>query len=118
MASQQLLEHFRNPRNVGELGPPAVRVEVVNPACGDILRLSAAFEGGRVTQTAYKARGCPASIAAGSALTELMMGRSRAELGLLHAGEIERALDGLEPASKHAAQLCIDAVKQLLTKPE
>jgi nitrogen fixation NifU-like protein len=118
MASQQLLEHFRNPRNVGELTPPAVRVEVVNPACGDILRLSAVFEDGRVTKTAYKARGCPASIAAGSALSELMMGRSRVELGLLHTGEIERALDGLEPASKHAAQLCIDAVKQLLTKPE
>jgi nitrogen fixation protein NifU and related proteins len=118
MASRQLLEHFRNPRNVGELAPPAVGVEVINPACGDILRLSALLEDGRVTQTAYKARGCPASIAAGSALTELMMGRSHAELSLLHTAEIERALDGLEPASKHAAQLCIDAVKQLVHKTQ
>jgi nitrogen fixation NifU-like protein len=118
VASEQLLEHFRNPRNVGELPPPAIRVEVVNPACGDILRLSALFEDGRVTESAYKARGCPASIAAGSALTEIMLGRSRSELALMQTVEIEEELDGLDPASKHAAQLCIDAVKQLLTKSE
>lgn len=118
MPSEQLLEHFRNPRNVGELAPPAIRVDVVNPACGDILRLSAVFENGRVAQAAYKARGCPASIAAGSALTELMLGRSRTELASLQPADIEGAVGGLEPASKHAAQLCLDAVKQLLTKPE
>src|SRR5512132_2332612 len=116
MASQRLLDHFRNPRNVGELPPPAIQVEVVNPACGDILRLCAVFREDRVTETAYKARGCPASIAAGSALTELMIGRTRAELGLLRNEAIEAVLDGLEPASKHAAQLCIDAVNKLLTK--
>ena len=44
MYPPQLIEHFQNPRNVGELGPPAITVEVSNPACGDILRLSVRFE--------------------------------------------------------------------------
>jgi nitrogen fixation protein NifU and related proteins len=116
MRSERLLEHFRNPKNVGELSAPAIQVEVVNPACGDILRLSARLMEDRVVDTAFKARGCPASIAAGSALTELMAGKSRLELQYLEAGDIESALDGLEPASKHAAQLCVDAVKALLTQ--
>ena len=116
MPSSRLLDHFQTPRNVGELPPPAVCVEVVNPACGDILRLSVSTEADRVKEAAYKARGCVASIAAGSVLTELMQNKSRTELQALRAADVEAALDGLEPASKHAAQLCIDSVKAFLTK--
>ena len=80
MYSQRLLDHFRNPRNVGELGLPAVTVEVSNPACGDILRLSVRFEGQLAVEARYKTRGCTASIAAGSALTEWIGGKTRDEL--------------------------------------
>ena len=69
MHSERLLEHFRNPRNVGILEPPATVVDVSNPACGDLLRLSVRFEGDRVAEVKYQVRGCTASIAAGSALT-------------------------------------------------
>ena len=62
----------------------------------------------------YLSRGCTASIAAGSALTEWMVGRSVAELQTLQAVEIDRALDGLIPESKHAAVLCVDAVRALV----
>src|SRR5690242_14782525 len=57
MYSDRLLDHFQNPRNVGELPPPAVTVEVSNPACGDILRLSARFEQDRIVEARYKVRG-------------------------------------------------------------
>ena len=114
MYSARLLEHFRNPRNVGQLDPPAVTVDVTNPACGDRLRLSARFEDGRVTEVRYQTRGCTASIAAGSALTEWMAGKSREELKILTPGVIEDLVGGLEPASKHAAVLCVDAAKRLL----
>lgn len=114
MYSQAFLDHFQNPRNVGELAPPAVTVEISNPACGDILRLSARFEDGRVAQAGYKVRGCTASIAAGSALTEWMLGKSRAELAALTPAAIESAVGGLIPESKHAAALCVDGVKALL----
>jgi nitrogen fixation NifU-like protein len=115
MHSERLLEHFRNPRNVGELQPPAKVVDVSNPACGDLLRLSVRFENDRVAEVKYQVRGCTASIAAGSALTEWMLGKSRVELKMLTAAMIEEALDGLETASKHAAVLSIDGVKRLLS---
>lgn len=113
MHSERLIDHFRNPRNAGELEPPAVTVEVTNPACGDILRVSARVENGIVAAVRYKVRGCTASIAAGSALTEWLQSRRVAELTNLRASDIEAALDGLIPESRHAAVLCVDGVRQL-----
>ena len=115
MHSERLLDHFKNPRNVGRLDPPAVSVDVTNPACGDMMRLSARFEEGRVAEARYQTRGCTASIAAGSALTEWMTGKSRTELAGLTAAMIEAELGGLESASRHAAVLCVDAVKRLIS---
>ena len=114
--SEQFLDHFRNPRNVGELPPPAVTVQVENPVCGDILRLSVLFENEYVAEVRYKVRGCTASIAAGSALTEWMASKSRADLAAVSALIVVQAVGGLIPESKHAAVLCSDAVKALLRK--
>jgi len=109
-----LLDHFQNPRNVGELAPPAVTVEISNPACGDILRLSVRFENGIAREVRYKVRGCTASIAAGSALTEWIAGKSRAELSAFQSAAVDEAVGGLPAESKHAAALCADGVKALL----
>lgn len=114
MFSDKLLNHFQNPRNVGALSAPSCSVQVENPACGDILRLSARFEAGRVAEARYNTRGCTASIAAGSALTEWMIGKSRGELAALCPEVIEHELGGLPPASRHAAVLCVDAVKAVI----
>ena len=116
MHSERLLDHFQNPRNSGELGPPALVIDATNPACGDMLRLSARFENGRVAEARFLARGCTASIAASSALTEWMTGKSPADLEALTAAVIEEAIGGQEPASKHAAILCVDGARQLLAK--
>jgi len=115
--SQRLLDYFRNPRNAGELAPPALKADVENPACGDMLRLTARFDNDRVVEARFQVRGCTASIAAASALTEWMTGKSREELKTLTAAMIEEAVGGLEPASKHAAVLCVDGVKALLGLP-
>jgi NifU-like protein involved in Fe-S cluster formation len=114
MYSERLLDHFRNPRNVGELDPPALTVEVSNPICGDILRLSVRFDGDRVAEARFKSRGCTASIAAGSVLTEWMTGRTRSEMALLRPAMLEELLGGVSAESKHAAVLSVDAVKTLL----
>lgn len=114
MYSEAFLDHFKNPRNVGELDSPAVTVQIENPVCGDILRLAARFENGRVAEVRYKVRGCTAAIASGSALTEWMQGKTRAELAALTKDMIETAVGGLIPESKHAALLCLDGVKKLL----
>nr|AUN37732.1 iron-sulfur cluster assembly scaffold protein IscU [uncultured bacterium] len=118
MHSDLLLEHFRNPRNVGQLPAPAITVDVTNPACGDLLRLSARFENGIVAEARFQVRGCTASIAAGSALAEWMIGKTRPELLGLTAEVIDQALGGLEPASKHAAALCIDGAKAIARSRE
>ena len=114
--SPELIEHFRNPRNVGELPAPAITVEVSNPVCGDILRLSTLIDRGSITQSGFKVRGCTASIAAGSALTELIAGRDKTGLKSLTVADIEHAVGGLSNESKHAAALCLDAVRALLAQ--
>jgi nitrogen fixation NifU-like protein len=114
MFSEALLNHFRDPRNVGDLPPPAITVEVSNPACGDILRLAVTLEGGRIAEARYRVRGCTASIAAGSALTEMITGETRSALLSISATDIEERLGGLPAASKHAAALCVDGLRALL----
>ena len=114
MYPSRLIEHFQNPRNVGELGPPAITVEVANPACGDTLRLAVRFADGRAAEVRYKVRGCTASIAAGSALTEWMAGKTGSELAAFDTALIDDAVGGLPAASQHAAVLCADGVKKLL----
>ena len=109
-----LLDHFQNPRNVGDLAPPAITVEVSNPACGDILRLSVLFEDSVAREVRYKVRGCTASIAAGSALTEWIAGKNRAELAAFQPAIVDDAVGGLPTASKHAAVLCAEGVRAIL----
>ena len=114
MYSEKLLDHFRNPRNAGDLAPPALCVEVSNPICGDILRLSVLFEGDRVAEARFKTRGCTASIAAGSALTEWITGKTRSEVALVRPAMLEDLVGGLSAESKHAAVLCVDALEAVL----
>lgn len=99
---------------MGELPAPAITVEVSNPVCGDILRLSVRMDSGHVAEAAYKVRGCAASIAAGSALTEALSGCDRAGLSAITKETIEAAVGGLSNESKHAASLCVDAVRAIL----
>jgi NifU-like protein involved in Fe-S cluster formation len=79
-----------------------------------MMRLSARFEDGRVAEARFQTRGCTASIATGSALTEWMIGKSGADLAALTPAIVESLVDGLQLASKHAAMLCVDAVKKLI----
>lgn len=111
----KLLDHFTNPRNAGTLPcPPATRIHVDNPACGDTLVLYVLHDGTRLLDVRYQVRGCTASIAAASALTTLLKDRDIGTLSSLKAQDIETELGELQPASKHAAILCLDGVTRLL----
>jgi nitrogen fixation NifU-like protein len=116
MFSATLLDYFQNPRNAGTLPAPAVTVVVENPACGDLLHLSARMEEGRIVAAGFMAKGCTASIAAGSALTELLAGLTAEEASRIRADDVERRLDGLPAASRHAAVLCADAARALAAR--
>jgi nitrogen fixation NifU-like protein len=114
MHSDRLLDHFQNPRNVGRLDPPAIEVEVSNPACGDILVLTALVADDRIVDVRFQVRGCTAAIAAGSAVTELLRGKLLSEVTTLSRDDVESALDGLRNESKHVAALAVDGAKALL----
>jgi nitrogen fixation NifU-like protein len=116
MFSEMVLEHFQRPRNAGELAGATALVEVTNPVCGDVLRLAVIVQGGVVREARFLCRGCTASIASASLLTEKMKGRAVGELKDMNATEIAAELGGLPPASFHAAQLAEDGVRAILGK--
>jgi len=121
MYSDQLLDHFQNPRNPGEVSDPDAIVEIENPACGDVLRLSLKIETRRIAEVRFKARGCVASMACASALTELVAGRTLDEVRSLNRENSIREtliadVGGLPQASSHAAQLALDALSLALNK--
>ena len=81
MYGEQLLDHFQNPRNAGEIADADLVAEIENPVCGDVLRLTLKTGARVITQEAkFKAKGCVAAIACGSALTELVTGKSFEEV--------------------------------------
>jgi nitrogen fixation protein NifU and related proteins len=110
MYSSQLLDHFQNPRNVGEIADADAIAEIENPACGDVLRLTLKASAGRIIQVKFKAKGCVAAIACGSALTELAVGKTLNEAQKLRREDVIAAVGGLPQASTHAAQLALDAL--------
>ncbi len=114
MYSAQLLDYFQNPRNAGEVSAPDATAEIENPACGDVLRLTLKVNSGRIAEIRFKAKGCVPSMACGSALTELVLGRTLEETHLLRRETLIAAVGGLPQASTHAAQLALDALAAAL----
>jgi nitrogen fixation NifU-like protein len=117
MYSALLLDHFQNPRNAGDVVGADATAEIENPACGDILRLTLKIEDARIAAVGFKAKGCVASMACASALTEMVAGRTITEAQGLQRDALIRAVGGVPEASTHAAQLALDAlsiaIKQL-----
>jgi nitrogen fixation protein NifU and related proteins len=116
MFNDIILNHFKSPHNAGELLDANATVDVTNPVCGDLLRLSVRVSGDRIEAARFKTQGCVAAIAASSVLTELLTGRPLAEARRITPQQVSDALGGLPPATFHAAQLCCDAVAALLGK--
>ena len=111
--SDLVLDHFRNPRNAGELSGATHTVEVSNPVCGDILQLAVRLENGTFTAVRFLCRGCTTAIAAASMVTERLQNTTPAAAITLTAVEISEALGGLPAATFHGAQLAESAIKAL-----
>jgi nitrogen fixation protein NifU and related proteins len=116
MYSAQTLDHFQNPRNAGEISDPDAAVEIENPACGDVLRLTVKFSSGRISEIRFKAKGCVPAMACGSTLTELVSGKTVDDARKLRREDIVAAVGGLPQASTHAAQLALDALSAALNQ--
>ena len=116
MFSEAVLDHFRNPRNAGELPDATATVDVSNPVCGDILKLAARVAAGRIAEVRFLCRGCTTSIACASLLTEKLRDRTLPEARNITANSLSEALGGLPSATFHGAQLAADALSALLQK--
>src|SRR3981081_1421093 len=114
MYSRQLLDHFQNPRNAGDIGDADATAEIENPACGDILRLTLKISDGRIAQARFKAKGCVPAMACASALTELVSGSTLDQTRKPRRQDLLTTVARLPPASSYAAQLAIDALSAAL----
>jgi nitrogen fixation NifU-like protein len=112
--SSTVLDHYQNPRNVGEIeGSPAV-AQVGDPAHGDVLRLGLLIEGDLVVDARFKSFGCTAAIAAGSMVTVLVKGRPIAEVEQVTNHDVARALGGLPESKLHCSVLAEQAIREAL----
>ena len=111
-----LVDHYRNPRNVGDL-PEADAVALVhNPVCGDMLRLAIRVDAERVVDARFKAYGCAAAIAASSVATELIIGSSIDDAAAITDEQIVTVLGELPPMKTHAIVLAREGVQQAIAR--
>jgi nitrogen fixation NifU-like protein len=112
--SAKVMEHFMNPRNVGEIEAADGVGEVGNPACGDMMRLYLKIEDNRVIDAKFRTFGCGAAIASSSMLTEMIKGKTVAEAREITNQAVADALDGLPAVKIHCSVMAEQAVKSAL----
>ena len=115
MYSEKVMDHFTNPRNVGEIENASGVGTVGNAKCGDIMRIFLQIEDGIITDVKFKTFGCGAAIATSSMATELIKGKTVAEALKVTNKAVVEALDGLPPVKVHCSVLAEQAVKAALS---
>ena len=113
--SEKVMDHFTNPRNVGEIPDADGIGEVGNAKCGDIMKMYLKIDGNIITDCKFKTFGCGAAVATSSMATEMIKGKSIDEALKLTNKAVMEALDGLPPVKIHCSVLAEQAVKAALT---
>jgi nitrogen fixation NifU-like protein len=109
--NEKVMEHFKNPRNVGEMEDPDGVGRVGDPICGDVMELYIKVKDGVIVDAKFKTFGCAAAIATSSMVTEMVKGKSVEEALEISNKAVVEALDGLPPAKVHCSVLAEDALK-------
>ena len=112
--SEKVMDHFMNPRNVGEIESADGIGEVGNPACGDMMRLYLKIDEGMVVDAKFRTFGCGAAIASSSMLTEMIKGKTVDEARAITNQHVAEALDGLPAVKIHCSVMAEQAVKSAL----
>lgn len=112
--SEKVMEHFENPRNVGEIKDPDGVGKVGNPACGDVMKLYIKVKDNRIVEAKFKTFGCGAAIATSSMVTEMVKGKTVEEALEITNKTVAEALDGLPPIKMHCSVLAEDALKSAI----
>ena len=116
--SEKVIDHFTNPRNMGEMENPSVVTEVGSPVCGDMMRLYLKIENDKIVDARFKTFGCAAAIASSSMLTEILKGKTLKEALEVTDGFVAQALGGLPEAKVHCSVMAEDALKAAVAKWE
>ena len=111
--SATVVDHFSSPRNLGRVPNPDAQAFVGSPVCGDQILLTAVFDGDRITDVHFEARGCAPSLAVGSLLTTVLPGLDVDGCEALTAEDVVRLLDGLAPEQRHVADLGAEVAHRL-----
>ncbi|NOQ41591.1 MAG: Fe-S cluster assembly scaffold protein NifU [Desulfuromusa sp.] len=114
MYTEKVMDHFSNPRNVGEVENANGVGEVGNASCGDIMRITLQVENDIIQDVKFKTFGCGAAIATSSMVTELAIGKTIDEALILTNQAVAEALDGLPPAKMHCSNLAADALHEAI----
>jgi len=109
--SQKVMDHFMNPRNVGEIENADGVGTVGNPVCGDIMKMYLKIENNTIKDAKFKTFGCGAAVATSSMATELIIGKTLEEALDITNSTVAEALDGLPPVKMHCSNLAQQAVK-------
>ena len=110
MYSEKVMDHFSNPRNVGEIEDASGTGTVGNAKCGDIMKMDIKVENGIITDVKFNTFGCGAAIATSSMATEMVKGKSIDEALQLTNKAVAEALDGLPPVKMHCSMLAEQAI--------
>jgi nitrogen fixation NifU-like protein len=114
MYTEKVMDHFSNPRNVGEIPDANGIGEVGNPVCGDIMKIYLKIEDNRIKDVKFKTFGCGAAIATSSMVTEMVMGKTIDEALKITNQAVAEALDGLPPQKMHCSNLAADAMHKAI----
>lgn len=114
MYTEKVMDHFSNPRNVGEIDDANGVGEVGNASCGDIMKIYLKVENNIIQDVKFKTFGCGAAIATSSMVTELAIGKTIDEALILTNQAVAEALDGLPPAKMHCSNLAADALHEAI----
>lgn len=112
--SAKVMDHFTNPRNVGEIDKPDGVGEIGNPVCGDIMKLYIKVKDDRIVDAKFKTFGCGAAIATSSMITELVKDKTLDEAEKISRKTVADALDGLPPNKMHCSNLAADALHKAI----
>lgn len=110
MYSEKVMDHFMNPRNVGEIENADGVGQVGNPKCGDIMKMYLKIEDDVIVEAKFKTFGCGAAVATSSMATELVIGKTVEEALKISNKAVAEALDGLPPAKMHCSNLAEEAI--------
>jgi nitrogen fixation NifU-like protein len=114
MYSEMVMEHFKNPRNVGEIADADGIGTVGNPVCGDMMTIYIKVKGNRITDIKFKTFGCGAAVATSSMITELAKGKTLDEAMRITRGDVADSLGGLPPIKMHCSNLAADALHEAI----